>query len=152
MDDTLASYMNLKTQVCSLELAMRLKELGVKQESYFAWYKEGDVFEMAVQNNVGISRFRDNVIIPPSHGMREYYAAFTVAELGDVIREANLEDLIFMTDCSTREWRVWLGDPNADEFPFTFDPSFIESTEADARAKMLIYLLENKLIPSSLEA
>jgi hypothetical protein len=29
--------MNLNQQVCSLELARKLKELGVKQESYFWW-------------------------------------------------------------------------------------------------------------------
>src|SRR5258707_584697 len=29
--------MNLEQQVCGLDLAKRLKELGVKQESYFAW-------------------------------------------------------------------------------------------------------------------
>jgi hypothetical protein len=29
--------MKLENQVCSLDLAKRLKELGVKQDSYFKW-------------------------------------------------------------------------------------------------------------------
>jgi hypothetical protein len=29
--------MELEKQVCSLELAKRLKELGVEQQSYFVW-------------------------------------------------------------------------------------------------------------------
>jgi hypothetical protein len=28
----------LEDQVCSLELAKRLQELGVRQDSYFGWY------------------------------------------------------------------------------------------------------------------
>ena len=35
--------MTLEQQVCSLELAKRLKELGVKQESYFVWHREGSL-------------------------------------------------------------------------------------------------------------
>ena len=30
---------SLEKQVCNLELAKRLKELGVKQERYFDWYE-----------------------------------------------------------------------------------------------------------------
>jgi hypothetical protein len=32
----------LEKQVCNLELAKRLKELGVKQESFWAWYETTD--------------------------------------------------------------------------------------------------------------
>ena len=30
--------MKIENQVCSLELAKKLKELGVEQDSYFFWY------------------------------------------------------------------------------------------------------------------
>jgi len=35
--------MNLDQQVCSLEIAKRLKELGLKQDSYFYWWDGDDV-------------------------------------------------------------------------------------------------------------
>ena len=34
--------MKLKDQVTSLELAKKLKELGVKQNSFFNWYQDLD--------------------------------------------------------------------------------------------------------------
>jgi hypothetical protein len=42
----LTEDMNLGQQIVNLALAKKVKELGVKQESYFAWYEEryeGDV-------------------------------------------------------------------------------------------------------------
>jgi hypothetical protein len=36
---------NLESQVCSLDLAKRLKELGIKQDSLF-WYADDDIIKV----------------------------------------------------------------------------------------------------------
>ena len=61
----------------------------------------------------------------------DFYSAFTVAELGEMLPRL----------CSTykdKSHGVWHCD-NLNEI-------YIGDTEADARAKMLCYLLENKLV------
>lgn len=121
--------MKLEQQVVSLELAKKLKELGVKQESEFYWTEFfGDRYEI---------KHKDFA----SGGQTGNCSAFTVAELGEMLPDGyvavkqpdgwyhgdyahDLEDGIFVN--------THLGS-NAD-------------TEADARAKMRIYLLENNLI------
>lgn len=126
--------MELEKQVCSLELAKRLKELGVKQESYFVirtdgygvWHpKEGDY-----QYDLQIS-----------------YSAFTVAELGEMLplsvtssREQNLELDIVPWWCVEYD-----GILNEQREGFR-NRCFTDDTEADARARMLQYLLENGII------
>lgn len=125
--------MELKDQVCSLESSKRLKELGVKQESLFWWVdfinnacttKDGKGFEshrfQCLYNDDGIYEMEDKVYLE----IKGKYSAFTVAELGEMLRE-----------CPQLNWcYLYTGD-------LIFQP-----TEAEARAKMLIYLLENKLI------
>jgi len=115
--------MKLEQQVVSLELAQKLKELGVKQESFLYWterwmphQKEPYVLDMNI------------------HGKQ--YSAFTVAELGEMLPKG----------CFTTK-------TESDEFPWRCEYKggygVIASgadTEADARAKMLVYLLENNLI------
>lgn len=64
--------MEIKQQVCSLEIAKKLKELGVKQESIF-WYRNyrslvTGIFEIGF---MGEDRLMDGF----------QYSAFTVAEL-----------------------------------------------------------------------
>jgi hypothetical protein len=58
----------LEKQVVSLDLAKRLKELGVKQESVWYW-------------------FRDRLILGRGEGgnMQTFTSAFTVAELGEML-------------------------------------------------------------------
>lgn len=65
--------MKLESQVISLDLAKRLKALGVKQESCFYWIDVGMQrgYELADHRNRG----HDD----------EYIAAFTVAELGEML-------------------------------------------------------------------
>ena len=114
--------MKLEQQVVSLELAKKLKELGVKQDSLFYHYSQGigtadDLWERG-ENHIWVW---DNA-----------YSAFTVAELGEVIG-AGLNTRINMSG-------------NIVVFHTLYDNGFTADTEADARAKMLIYLLENNLI------
>lgn len=125
--------MQLENQVCSLELAKELKKLGVKQESQFYWNR-GQSYLICED-----SRLR----VP------EDVSAFTVAELGEVLPEVtaiqNGElgrlEITYRTysEDGNREWDVCYMANNDFRSEFA-------NTEADARAKMLIYLLENKLI------
>lgn len=62
--------MPIEKQVCSLELAKRLKELGVKQGSYFYWNAQ----HIWVAAGKDIEYDKDNAI-----------SAFTAAELGEIL-------------------------------------------------------------------
>lgn len=119
--------MNLEQQVCSLELAKKLKELGVKQESLFTWSREEPTVPY---------RLVYGVAQPWQTADEEHaYSAFTVAELGEMlpssIHHGNLQ-----------LWKTRKG------WTMAYYPhhKMTADTEADARAKMLVYLLENKLL------
>jgi len=110
--------MKLEDQVCSLELAKRLKELGVKQESVFVYYEpEGGIHFVDRDMRSGD------------------IAAFTVAELGELLNPHHHAP--FCSGPEGGRYSCWLMN-NADVF--------YSRTEADARAKMLIYSIENNLI------
>lgn len=136
--------MKLEDQVTNLELSKKLKELGVKQESYFYWFKK--------------FTDRDDYFIE-DWGKPEYLtvmaldfikidlacSAFTVAELGEMLPKRFdfkvWKDCWIITSKTPRSWSCCIenGEQNR--------PMVIESkTEANARAKMLIYLIENKLL------
>jgi len=125
----------LEDQVCSLELAKRLKELGVKQESHFYHIKERAEWRLWPYTSPGFSL----------EGIREHpredwevYSAFTVAELGDMLPKGFYQTF-FVED------GVVVGRPDFKVLENTFTTEK-ETTEANARAQMLIYLLENKLV------
>jgi hypothetical protein len=117
--------MKLEDQVCSLELAKKLKELGVKQESYFYW-------EWFSQNGKACLISQDGWKINKMNTS----SAFTVAELG----------LLLPSKCYTKKDRFpieWFCYRYVDE---NQEDVWISDTEANARAEMLIYLIDNKLI------
>lgn len=127
--------MELNQQVCSLELAKRLKELGVKQESLFYYVIDDLEFGntelmflggMGAENDIDIS-------------------AFTAAELGEMLPatvDGKYGDCtLWYNSRRTNEYHVWYENGREDEKII-----FSSKAEADARAKMLVYLLENKLI------
>lgn len=128
--------MNLEDQVVSLPLAKKLKELGVKQDgAWFCWDEDamGDA-----------ALYRQSDANPK-------LAAFTVAELGEML-PAHMKkgDLICLKDEQTDKEEPWCVAYR--EFDYETESlwpggsGFGAKTEADARAKMLIYLIEKKRI------
>lgn len=140
--------MQLGQQVVSLSLAKRLKELGVLQESHFAWYEElcdGEVqVELAAQNDTGQFRFRDLAALTPGAQRRTFYAAFTVAELGDLLPAGYPSGHTALEDPDKKWICHWYRTPKAAKAEDENKPSSTYArTEADARAKMLICLIES---------
>ena len=119
--------MKLEQQVTSLELSKKLKELGVKQKSLCIWETEYEPilsvgFESALHLADGSA------------------SAFTVAELGELLPPH------YFTTKSQAIKNFWHCNIIENFAGDEFKKGIIANTEADARAKMLIYLLENKLI------
>lgn len=153
---TLIRRMTLEKQVCSLELAKRLKELGVPQvTSLFTWVKsleededcKGD-YKVIILGNAGFKNYyaagRDNKEIG------EMFAAFTVAELGKILPLTINKVGLPITGMP---WRLCCERyPDSQDWVCSYRSGKLTTSdqwslsEADARAKMIIYLLENKLI------
>lgn len=115
----------IEKQVCSLELAKRLKELGVPKESYFKWHSvKGD-------------REKDCYVTHDDAGYGyELCAAFTVAELGEMLPHKYQ----MVKGVSGDSWLV------CQNGKMLTGPNSIAKTLADAMAQMVIYLIENKLV------
>lgn len=125
--------MNLSDQVCSLELAKQLWKLKVKQDSLFWWY-------FAMHDGVN-SEYK--VLYSTFGLMSDRYSAFTVAELGEMLPcmvNGSTLDIIKYTDIRlygifycTRYFNAGIiGEP--------------DTNEANSRAKMLIWLIENGIV------
>lgn len=119
--------MKLEDQVVSLELAKKLKELGVKQESYAYWY-----------TNAGVGH-----VLIGQRGMEiKSFSAFTVAELGEIMKGKGMGIMAYSDMHSG--WWVSGGDWDVGKQRYKHTIHG-EEKWADCLAKMLIYLLENNL-------
>lgn len=131
----IGSDMLLEDQVCSLELSKRLKELGVKQESLFYWVRPIDIWQLTAKltEQDGIYFNHTTIDIFPM----DNYSAFTVAELGEMLPE-------WHDSCKRQEndWHVRVFEKKKNNICHN---AFDES-EANARAKMLVFLLDQGLI------
>ena len=116
--------MKLESQVCSLDLAKKLKELGVKQDSVLHWHQYGDQPPI----------LKD---YPNTHLGWTSYSAFTVAELGEMLPPAYSSS----RGANNKFMCVNEMKSNSEAGKIRF-----ADTEADTRAKMLIYLIENNLL------
>lgn len=152
--------MPLEKQCTNLEISKCLKELGVKQESLFYWiFRRNQNVEAKAWflhseeyiKNGKVWDTKNSKSVPIEPLIEKQYSAFTVAELGEmlpkIITSKSGEDYVF--GCS------WMLSGNPYCFYENIYGYFNEeqkegfATEADARGKMLIYLLENKLLSNS---
>ena len=81
----------LEKQVCNLELAKRLKELGVKQESLFSYFQHGLFGELCDLTHM---KWNFPPSVPPRERKVETIAsAFTVAELGEMLYKHDVVEI-----------------------------------------------------------
>ncbi len=129
--------MKIENQVASLELCKRLKELGVNKTSFARWFAdEVTGYEFVVH---------ENSIVNSERKYPERCAAYTCSELGEILPETiEIEDAEhYLKYYKLKDkWRCDLtedGRYNMD-IPHHYT---ISASEADSRALMLIYLIEN---------
>lgn len=120
--------MKLQDQVCSLEQAKKLQELGVVQDSQF-YFDDGELF------------WAPSVSAQPAY-YKEYniYAAFTTAELG-----------VMLPPYPTCNWETYYQQGERSDCMMCYsqlmDKAFaVFKTEAFCRAQILIYMLEKRKI------
>jgi hypothetical protein len=120
--------MRIEDQVVSVELAKEMEELGIKQDSIWIWVKGvNDKYGLVLEWDVDLRN--------------ETYSAFTVAELGEMLpgrmktSDSGWNYLHTTKLENTNEWLVAY-----------FKDELKGSSEADAHAKMLLYLLKEKII------
>lgn len=134
--------MKIEKQVCSLELAKKLKELGFTQSGYFYWEIGLDGEPLLVRSYIANEGDKPRL-----------FSAFTVAELGEML------PTVIQNAYSPRYELEY-------EFPIKNDKRYSDQdfiiryrsedndknigvsdkSEANARAKMLVYLTEKKLL------
>jgi hypothetical protein len=133
--------MTIEQQVANKELSLRLKELGYPQEGLFTWVKvdspsgnhEKVIWGFKVPTYVLEKKYNVNVVC----------TAPTVAGLGEWLpKSIGFESLQITKGFGEADWLVGYGDH------INFNGIKIEhgETEADVRAEMLIWLVENNYV------
>ena len=137
--------MKIEDQVCSLELAKKLKKLGVKQESLFYWVKHWKGRYEGHVNELFYGKDEDDNVNP-------HISAFTVAELGEMLpAEVNCPSY-FTVKRQNREGTNYHslkvgGKENmatGERHAFTFLLGNYDKNEANVRAEMVAYLAEKR--------
>ena len=120
--------MKIENQVVTIEQAKKLKELGVTAEPLF-WY----VIDIDPITPLDIIQKWQH----SNFDQCEKYPAYTVAELGVMMPSETFTQRTGSEDSEYDNWE-WVDDGNG-------NANGLYETEAEARASMLIYLLENNL-------
>jgi hypothetical protein len=157
--------MSIEEQVCSLEFSQKLKELGVKQKSLFYWYDSSEKTTIVYSDLL----YKENEILFKKYGYAAFdqYSAFTTGELLKMVPQwidtkknepFNFFNFffcikrIFIDDKLTRVYSV---NYHCDTVQFKSESPFFAHTlfkgiydtnPADALAKTILFLIENKLM------
>jgi|TARA_Y100000310_G_C20704007_1_gene833010 hypothetical protein len=136
----------IEQQVCSLEPSIQLKELGVPQESVWYWYR-GSTTDASYSLG-DTADVMNNSLIPLVKDQWDAFSAYTVAELGELLVNYDIGKIQKVGN----KWVIGAvrdrdeTDRNGINEYIVKRVDIWDNSEANARAKMLIYLLENKLI------
>lgn len=137
----------LTQQVTSLKWSRTLEALGVPQDSYFVWSEPRPDKAKTTADKRGVENCKPE-IFPRSLENRwgrcfEEYAAYTVAELGEIFKVLSNDESGAWTEWNYvyKKWQCFSQDRNCEEIWRTDG-----DTEANARAAMLEYLIKNNLI------
>ena len=160
--------MELMFQVISLDLAKKLNELGVKQESIFCWerclMKEGFVITSSYWHDNWSDECGDGHLLEK----QEIYSAFTVSEIMDLLPQYintcknepfdgfrfDLTRSVIMNNEGDKIIPTFIINYHCDTykcdklefFPKLLFKNIWDESLAGALAKTLIYLIENKLM------
>jgi len=159
--------MKIEDQVCSLELAKSLRKFDVKQESIFWWCK---AYLNSKNPSIWKICLRDEDFFYSPRLDNDIFSAFTVSELGEMLpkiitietdddvkkifsnfRFVEGKNTIVKENIPIEVWSVnYICDTTGELKNWLFDtlltPAIYDKNEANARAKMLIYLIKNGFI------
>jgi len=136
--------MEIKKQVCSLEVSKKMKELGFVQESYFYWIEEIKIGHFGEESKMiwEITEKRNAI------DSVDRISTFTAGELGEILPKIKL---INDRECSLK---IWTNDTGEYWYCGYGRNGILEingshgkgKTLVEAMSTMLIYLAEQKLI------
>lgn len=119
----------MEAGVVGLELAMQIKEMNFKKESFFNWAKHKDLGWILIQ---GRGAYEEDRIVH----------AYTVAELGEIMKGRGMG--VSAWSGIGNEW--WIRGGVFVPEKQQYDTTITAELEADVRAKMLIHLIKEGII------
>jgi hypothetical protein len=139
--------MRTLNQVCTLDQAKRLNELGINQPAIFEykWYRTGYVLMCGGYKLVSV--WTGSGIVHQHTGLIGKFHAYSVAELGEMLPDRNDESLPLQFH--------WTDDAFCEgtrlHFPNIYKPKlqYGYETEAAGRAEVLIHLLESNFVTAA---
>jgi hypothetical protein len=164
--------MKIEDQVCSLELSKKLKELGIKQESLFRWISNNinnEYYELVSRNFE--EYYSENLDYVVGYGcgccgegylINKVYSAFSSAELLEILPNTltidendpmshgriNIIKATLAPDKIFKSYFIinYLCTSTDNEYFYTLFKNIYDTNLANACARLLVYLIENKFI------
>lgn len=140
--------MKLKELVCSLEPSKELEKLGMNQDSYFWWYhKRGQRWHII--DNLSADRFLEDAISVSAPIFAELLEVLPDRITTIISKTYSVEKNYFLFITKTKKTK-WFVLPDYYIGYKTLDDIYLHSERADtmvdATAKMIIYLIKERII------